>query len=516
MDHHERKFDRQIRLWGVDGQRRLEMAHVLVIGGGPCASETLKNLILANLAQFSLVDDTIITTEHIGNDFFVPPGTEGKVRSVVVVEQLKQLNESTKGTAIATAPSVFINETDDFALYDVVICCNLAYPLVITLSATLFPLNKPLIRVTSRGFLSILRSCYREHAVIESHPENMRDDLWVHPEQLEKFPELKQFVLSFDLNTGDDSEHAHIPFIAVLGQLILRWREEKGIPSTFKERQQFKSYVMENARDFGQEVNFQEACQFAHLACTNPWARVDCTVKSVLEEAGDVKDCDFWVLAWALCRFVEEEGFLPVVDKLPDMTTFPHYYIQLRDLFKKREQCDIDRIRKHCEHRCKSLGRGDPLTDSQIELFVRNCRNLRVERTSCIESEYQSDLSVLQENFEACEQGKVSASQWYIGFRAVEVFEEANGRCVGIEDVSKVLSIGIALAESKRVEIGMVSVQIIEELCRYADSEVHCVSAFAGGLAAQVVLKLLTCQYIPFNNTVVFDGVHCVAETLRL
>lgn len=39
-------FDRQVRLWGVAGQRRLKKAHVYCFGATAVTSETLKNLVL--------------------------------------------------------------------------------------------------------------------------------------------------------------------------------------------------------------------------------------------------------------------------------------------------------------------------------------------------------------------------------------------------------------------------------------------------------------------------------------
>ena len=40
------KYDRQLRLWGPEGQRALMESRICVIGAGPTATETLKNLVL--------------------------------------------------------------------------------------------------------------------------------------------------------------------------------------------------------------------------------------------------------------------------------------------------------------------------------------------------------------------------------------------------------------------------------------------------------------------------------------
>lgn len=50
------RYDRQIRLWGEDGQRALESAKICLINATATGTETLKNLVLPGLHQifFSL------------------------------------------------------------------------------------------------------------------------------------------------------------------------------------------------------------------------------------------------------------------------------------------------------------------------------------------------------------------------------------------------------------------------------------------------------------------------------
>ena len=49
--------------------------------------------------------------------------------------------------------------------------------------------------------------------------------------------------------------------------------------------------------------------------------------------------------------------------------------------------------------------------------------------------------------------------------------------------------------------------EILEELCRYGASELHSVAAFIGGCCAQEAIKLITHQYIPLNNTLVYSAI---------
>lgn len=49
----------------------------------------------------------------------------------------------------------------------------------------------------------------------------------------------------------------------------------------------------------------------------------------------------------------------------------------------------------------------------------------------------------------------------------------------------------------------------VKELLRLGvhNSQLHTVSSFIGGLASQEVIKLLTHQFIPMNNTFIYNGV---------
>lgn len=48
--------------------------------------------------------------------------------------------------------------------------------------------------------------------------------------------------------------------------------------------------------------------------------------------------------------------------------------------------------------------------------------------------------------------------------------------------------------------------RLIEEMCRYGACELHCVAAFLGGAVAHEAVKLLTGQYVPINNTFLYDA----------
>ncbi|KAJ1959794.1 E1 ubiquitin-activating protein aos1 [Dispira parvispora] len=59
-------YDRQIRLWGLNAQRRLGQTHVRVVGLKlPVALELCKNLVLAGIGKLTLTDDGIVDPSDI-------------------------------------------------------------------------------------------------------------------------------------------------------------------------------------------------------------------------------------------------------------------------------------------------------------------------------------------------------------------------------------------------------------------------------------------------------------------
>lgn len=59
-------------------------------------------------------------------------------------------------------------------------------------------------------------------------------------------------------------------------------------------------------------------------------------------------------------------------------------------------------------------------------------------------------------------------------------------------------------------------VKAAEEVARAQGGELHNISALTGGMVAQEIIKVITKQYIPIDNTCVFDGIASRCQVLRL
>lgn len=94
----DKKYDRQVRIWGAHGQARLEAAQICMLGAGPIATETLKNLVLGGTASFTVVDDAVVQERDLGNNFFFERADLGKGRAETATRLLCELNEHVKGS----------------------------------------------------------------------------------------------------------------------------------------------------------------------------------------------------------------------------------------------------------------------------------------------------------------------------------------------------------------------------------------------------------------------------------
>lgn len=64
-------YDRQIRVWGADAQRKLSKARVLVVGMSGVIAETCKNIVLAGIGSLTLIDDSPLTLEASAANFLI-------------------------------------------------------------------------------------------------------------------------------------------------------------------------------------------------------------------------------------------------------------------------------------------------------------------------------------------------------------------------------------------------------------------------------------------------------------
>jgi len=115
-------YDRQIRLWGLDAQKRLRAARVLLVHVGGLGAEVAKNLILAGVNSLTLLDPQPVTTADASCQFLAPTEKLGDNRAEASVERAQRLNPMVKVTALTSD----VTTVTDVTRYDVVIATGCA------------------------------------------------------------------------------------------------------------------------------------------------------------------------------------------------------------------------------------------------------------------------------------------------------------------------------------------------------------------------------------------------------
>uniref|UniRef100_G1QRM3 SUMO1 activating enzyme subunit 1 n=1 Tax=Nomascus leucogenys TaxID=61853 RepID=G1QRM3_NOMLE len=86
------QYDRQIRLWGLEAQKRLRASRVLLVGLKGLGAEIAKNLILAGVKGLTMLDHEQVTPEDPGAQFLIRTGSVGRNRAEASLERAQNLN----------------------------------------------------------------------------------------------------------------------------------------------------------------------------------------------------------------------------------------------------------------------------------------------------------------------------------------------------------------------------------------------------------------------------------------
>ncbi|GAB1291602.1 SUMO-activating enzyme subunit 1 [Apodemus speciosus] len=86
------QYDRQIRLWGLEAQKRLRASRVLIVGMKGLGAEIAKNLILAGVKGLTMLDHGQVSPEDPGAQFLIRTGSVGQNRAEASLERAQNLN----------------------------------------------------------------------------------------------------------------------------------------------------------------------------------------------------------------------------------------------------------------------------------------------------------------------------------------------------------------------------------------------------------------------------------------
>uniref|UniRef100_A0A1Q3FA90 NEDD8-activating enzyme E1 regulatory subunit n=1 Tax=Culex tarsalis TaxID=7177 RepID=A0A1Q3FA90_CULTA len=512
MSDKSRKYDRQIRLWGEHGQTLLENAQICLINATALGTEILKGVVLPGIGGFTIVDSGFVSEEDIGCNFFLDSGSVGQSRARSCMQLLQELNPDVNGEYVEEAVDQLIDgQPEFFKSFDVIVATAVSERTIVRLSNLLWDMHIPLLVCRSVGFYGVARLQVKEHCIVESHPDSRQSDLRLeHP-----FEALRKHM-------AETSVTPKVPWLVVMYKCLEEWVNAHAgrYPANYREKTELRDLI--RSKMSADEENHEEAIKAVNSSFGG--GKPSSAVKEILED-----DCcinvnkesnAFWILARALRDFVENEGagLLPLPGVLPDMTADTASYINLQNVYRAQAAHDSEIVYRRARQLLKELNKpNDLITERDVRLFCREAANVAIVRGTKIADEYDKGYKATQISTGLETPNSLMAH--YVTLRAVDKFQAEHGylpgECQVEVDTSRIKGLAAKMVSEWGISTP-VSDDLAHEVCRYGGAEIHSISAFFGGCVAHELIKLVTRQYKPFDNTFVYDGATSQTETFKL
>lgn len=326
----ESRFDRQIRLWGEDGQYRLARASCCVCTVTSTSVEAAKNLILAGIGSCTIIDDELLDNGLVSSCCFASTVIQSRAKNAQ--HCLDELNEKTSISVIETNPTLLtINDLEKF---DLVIWANPEPYSFKNLNAIVVNGNSIMVNVKS-------------HLILRDDLNNQFPHLRID----RPFPELSRIIDTYsDSISTEDGLPILIP-VAHMKQKNPQW----------------------TINDFRFELSKLGYSSRQISSCLS-WLKVNSNVVSkwLLNELTDAfpseKDPKIRILIKAGIAFIKEsDGLIPVSDELPDMEASSEMYRNLKSAYCRKMEEDATKILNIIS----GLENTIPFSIQEIRSFIR-------------------------------------------------------------------------------------------------------------------------------------------------
>ncbi|KAK2013053.1 ThiF family protein [Colletotrichum eremochloae] len=512
----EKKYDRQLRLWAASGQAALESANILLVnsGSGTVGVETLKNLVLPGIGKFTIADDAVVDEADLGVNFFLDESHIGKPRAQSCTELLLELNPEVQGDWYPKkSETLNLQHVLDSATPFTMILYTLPMKpeSLQAIESYSFEHKTPLIAIHSAGFYSYFKiRLPGVYPIVDTHPDatSTTDLRLLTPwEELEAFSE----EITKDIDNLNSHDHGHLPFVAILLHYLKAWKASHNgaAPSNYKEKVEFRKLVAEATRTDnaeGGEENFEEAVAAVLKTIVPP--SLPSAVRQVFEyKQTDERDAksSFWIIADAVREFYERHQCLPVPGGLPDMKAQSSVYIQLQNIYKAKARKDAAEVLESVRQKPG----GEAVDPAEVELFCKNAAFVKLivpakggneQLRMVAEQEFAND-KMAQEGVMP-----LSLLPIYLALHSTSHTATTSPD----EIMARIRALLPDFSNNERL------VQAAQEVSRAGGGELHNISAVTGGMVAQETIKIITNQYVPIDNTCIFDGIASRCQILRL
>ncbi|CAR28452.1 ZYRO0F04290p [Zygosaccharomyces rouxii] len=460
------RFDRQLRLWGGFGHELLTNGQICFIverRDDPLLLEVQRHLLLAGISSYLVLHSDKQHTPAKDAFAFIDENQELQALNPEIKPQWNFLPWSRIQTQSFKDISVIV-----------LINCRDAHMLQELSIRREHSINFPPVLVAAVNYpLAYMYLWLKEiHFVVTTNPEYVVPDLRIN----EPWDEVLQYTESLDFGKLREEELAEIPYPLILSS-ALRATSQDERPL----HQKLDDFYLKYSQQALNDSNYRQAKRYARqVSRSSELGRQ--RVKQLLNRLQiyqrsnwhDSFNGKFMTLCQALGQFLDQYHQLPLPSEFPDMEAGTQIYNDLKMIYQKK-------AREDCETMEAIVARlGFP--DFPRMLVKKFCDNIN----------YWTLLEPI-----------VNESSVPGIYSSTELTRYLNEQEVTISThEKKLLENLLSLAEDSYDSHTLVSS--------------FPATAFLGGAVAQEVVKLVTHQYVPIDNTFVYDLISDESSTIKL
>uniref|UniRef100_A0A0N4ZXF7 NEDD8-activating enzyme E1 regulatory subunit n=1 Tax=Parastrongyloides trichosuri TaxID=131310 RepID=A0A0N4ZXF7_PARTI len=548
------RYDRQIRLWGEEGQEALNYASVHIVGSDGLAFEILKSLVLAGINEFTIIDNATVIQRDVDTNFFIYPTDIGLNRAEVLKNKLLQLSPSVKGFVVDEAPSeVFSNGNDTLWNASIIIVSNCGEIALIETSLRLFDdVEKKIFLARTLGFIGMVRISLKEHIIMNN---KLSDRYPIDLHLTKPWKELKEYVDSIDLENLSYKEHSHVPYSIILmkayeNYILNNNPNTTSFLGTFKEKKEFEKCVLSLRKfnDKGQEgENFGEA-----LTNITRFLKNHSFPEGLLRLFSDPRSENaimsarepIWTYIAAIKIFYRNNNRLPLHGSLPDMLSDTTSYTTLLNIYKAKADKDAEEVETIRHEFLKSANITNINCD--LEMCKKICKNIAymdIQNGSRFVESLDKDFRSIFSKFIICDEEDTSFDNninsnatWLFLFKIYDLLVDEDPSILNLSDsefeirlknsmlyyFNEILKASVNNEKEIMQKCSfehfskILPLDTVTEFVRCRSTQIVPINSIVGGITAQEIIKVITKQYIPIDNCLIFDGYKQLSETFKL
>lgn len=490
------KYDRQIRLWGVDGQKLINAAKVVCFGSDILTTEFLKSMSLHAVGHIVIIDDAVVTEADLMQNFFVANEDLNKKRAEVTSERIHELNpDYTVEYIIKPRDDYKILEDSSYDSNTLVFTSGMiSSSKMEELSNIIRKKGMRQIHVTCSGFYGGIYLDANDHYAL---PGGTMTTESMDYRISQPWKELAEYMENANFDNLDVIGKNHYPWI-VLSYYILKHLKDQdkdydpiknGKSKEYKDKfvtqltEDKKADLAKKGYSKDYDIKYDKVKTNYEKLCQQPvWPNYATNLKS-LDSKPKTK---FWECVRATEEFKKLHGVYPLVGDIPDMESKNTIFREIKAIYKDKHEKDTEEmikmlpdvdpefVRQYCNNYWKSRG---CVYDTLPVTMARRNRNAFIETVFIAEREFFSKNN-----------------------RLPDVNNEEDFKYI-FENSKKLITNFNEQNDSEKLE------KIIKCYLRFGGKILAGVASTVCSLAAQEATKVIIHQQTPIENAAVFDFV---------